>query len=328
VARRAGVSSALVSYVVNNGPRPVAAATRARVLAAIAELGYNPSAAARSLRLRRSTTIGLVMPTVDVILAEVMWGAQEVLRQQGLRVVQYDVSHRVDAEHEAAEALIGERAEGVIWVPSTANLSAGRRLAQAGIPLVLIDPPAQAEGFPAVDLDNYRGGYLATRHLLDLGHRRIALLNRAAPIAFSRERACGYRDALRAAGAAVDETLIVAVGPHIQDGRDATMALLDRPNPPTAIFAYADMLAVGALRAAYERGVAVPQQLSVIGFDDIAIAGFLRPALTTIAAPKRERGARAAQLLLGLESGHAPAAVRLPVELVVRESTGPLGPQI
>jgi LacI family transcriptional regulator len=323
VARRAGVSSALVSYVINNGPRPVAAATRARVLAAIRELGYNPSAVARSLRLQRSTTIGIIVPTLDLILAEVIRGAQQVVRQRGLRVVQYDVAHQVAAEHDAAEALIGERAEGVIWVPSTADLSPGRRLMQSHIPLVLIDPPEQADEFAAVGLDNERGGYLATRHLLELGHRRIALLDRAEQVAFSRERASGYRRALADFGLAADPSLVVPVGTRIEDGRDAAHALLARANPPTAIFAYADLLAVGALRAAYERGIAVPRRLSVIGFDDIAMAAFLRPALTTIAAPNGERGERGAELLLAPGAPRGPIAVRLPVSLVVRETTGP-----
>lgn len=323
VARLAGVSTAIVSYVINNGPRAVAPDTRARVLTAIHELGYNPSAVARSLRRQRTATIGVLVPTMDVILTEVIRGAQSIAGQRAYRVVYYDTNHDAQAELAAAAALIGERVEGVVWIPCTEDMSAGRKLVQSGIPVVIVDPPCHTTEFATVDIDNYQGGYLATRHLLELRHHRIGFIDRAEPAAFSRERLRGYQAALGEYGLVSEPALIVHAGPQIADGRDAAYALLGQPSPPTAIFAYADLLAVGVLRAAYTRQIAIPHQLSIISFDDIALAAFTCPALTTIAAPKFERGACGAQLLFDLVDQHHPVrAVQLPVQLVVRETTG------
>lgn len=325
VARRAGVSAAIVSYVINNGPRTVAPATRAKVLAAIHELGYNPSTIARNLRRQRTSTIGMLVPTLDVILTEVVRGALDVARQAGYRIVHYDTNHSSKEEHVAAAALISERVEGVLWIPCGEDLHVGQTLERAGVRVVMINPPRHTNAFPIVDIDNYHGGYLATCHLLELGHRRIALLDRAEPTVFSRERLRGYQAALAEHAIPSYAALIVPTEPTVEAARDVTHTLLAQPNPPSAIFAYADMLAVGVLRAAYERGLSVPGQLSVVGFDGIALAPFTCPALTTVAAPTRERGARGAQLLLDLiHQHHTEQQLKLPVQLVVRESTGPV----
>lgn len=326
VARLAGVSTAIVSYVINNGPRSVAPETRARVLAAIHELGYHPSAVARSLRRQRTSTIGVLVPTLDIILTDVIRGVQHIAGAYEYRVLHYNTNHNLQEERTAADALIGERVEGVIWIPCAEDLIAGRKLSQSGIPVVMIDPSRQTDEFTAVDVDNYGGGYLATRHLIELGHRRIALIDRVEASVFSRERMRGYQAALKENGIVSDPALIVQAGPRIEDGRDAAYALLAQPEPPSAIFAYADMLAVGVLRAAYTRNIAVPHQLSVVGFDDVALAAFTCPALTTIVAPKFERGVRGAELLFDLiDQRQTERYVQLPVTLAVRETTGPVG---
>jgi len=324
VARRANVSTAIVSYVINNGPRAVAPATRARVLAVIHELGYNPSAVARNLRRQRTSKLGVLVPKLDIILTDVIAGVQHTAGQRGYHVVHYDANLDLHEEQKAADALISERVEGVIWIPCSEDLSVGKKFAQYGIPVVIVDPPRQTEEFVTVDVDNFQGGYLATRHLIELGHRRIALIDRAVPTIFSRERLNGYEAALQEYGIRSEASLIAKAGPNIKDGRDAAYALLGIFDPPTAIFAYADILAVGVLRAAYTQGIAVPRQLSVAGFDDIALAAYTCPALTTIAAPKFDRGACGAQMLFDLlDQCQTERAVQLPVQLVVRETTGP-----
>jgi len=325
VARRAGVSTAIVSYVINNGPRAVAPETQDRVLAAIQELGYQPSAVARSLRLQRTSTIGVMVPCLDIILTDVVQGMQQIANRYEHRMVLCNTLHDPVQEHKSAEALISERVAGVIWIPASADLSVGRKMSEYHIPLVLVDPPAATPDFVSVEFDNYQGGYLATQHLIALGHRKIALIDRAEEAAFSRERRRGYLAALADYHIPFDPTLLIQTGPQFEDGRDAARVLFARTMPPTAIFAYADIVALGVLRAAYEQKIVIPDQLSLIGFDDISHAAFTCPALTTIAVPKAERGQKSAELLFGLIQQRTDGlSERLAVQLRVRETTGPV----
>jgi DNA-binding LacI/PurR family transcriptional regulator len=206
------------------------------------------------------------------------------------------------------------------------NSESIRKLTEYGMPAVVLDRQVTWGQVVSVMADNFRGGYLATRHLIDLGHRNIGCIVRPVELSHSQQRVEGYRTALQEHGLPIVSELVARGGFRLENGRNATNVLLDLPNPPTAIFAYNDTMAIGALRAAYERGLRVPNDISIVGFDDIPHAAFTCPALTTIAQPKFDMGSRGVELLLGLIAKKTvPTEPEKPleVELVVRESTGP-----
>jgi LacI family transcriptional regulator, galactose operon repressor len=179
---------------------------------------------------------------------------------------------------------------------------------------------------PSVVADNYRGGYIATEHLLSLGHRRIGCIARPVRLSHSRERVQGYQAALKDAGIASDERLVAAGGYRLENGYEAMQSLLSLDDPPTAVFTYNDIMAIGAIRALRERGVNVPQDFSVVGYDDIPDAAFTCPALTTVRQAKYDMGAKGIEILLKIMDGEVvdpQTEERVDVELVVRESTGP-----
>ncbi len=328
VARAAGVSPATVSYVVNNGPRPVAAETRTRVRETIKRLGYRPNAVAQSLRRRRTSMIGLILPdTHNPYFSEVARGIESVTFERGYTVVLCHSGYDVEHELKYVEVLHSERAAGVIWIPATDNHEPGERLVDFGVPLVILDRVVPGIQAPSVVADNFRGGYLATEHLIGLGHRRIGCIGRPLDLSHSRERFRGYCAALKDHEIPQDETLLVRGGLRLEDGRVAALRLLNLTSPPTAIFAYNDIMAIGALRAAFERGLKVPRDLSIVGFDNIPQAAYTCPALTTVRQLKLDMGRQGAELLLDLVENKALPESRTPVDvkLVVRESTGPIG---
>jgi LacI family transcriptional regulator len=325
VARAAGVSPATVSYVINNGPRPVAPETREKVLAAIRELGYQPNAVARNLRLQRSSTIGLILPdTHNPYFAEVARGVEQVAFEQGYTVMLCHSDYNPEREIQYVNVLFAERAAGVIWFPSVNSSEPAQRLSSFGIPLVVLDRFVPGLQCPTVVANNFRGGYMATKHLIELGHESIACISRPNELYHSQERVRGYLTALQDHHLASSKELIVKGGFRLEDGRAATFKLLNFKHPPTAIFAYNDFMAIGALRAASERGLRVPEDLSIVGFDDIPQSAFTVPALTTIRQPKLDMGRRGTELLINLIDCKSPpteAEAPLDVELIIREST-------
>lgn len=329
VARLAGVSSATVSYVINNGPRPVSAETRARVLEAIERLGYRPNAVARNLRRQRTSTLGLILPDAqNPFFAEVAQGIQRVALDNGYVLIQCHSDFSEERELQFVETLYVERTAGVLWFPTSGNAEPARRLAEYQVPLVLIDRLTPGVAAPYVVTDNFRGGYLATQHLIEAGHTRIGCIARPRDLSHSQQRIQGYLRALQDHGLPVDESLIVRSGYRPEAGRLAGLELIQHSPRPTAIFAYNDFMAIGSLRAAYEQGLRVPEDLAIVGFDDIPQAAVTCPSLTSVSAPKSELGERAAHLLIDLIDGKpvAETQIVLDVELVVRESTTRRGP--
>lgn len=325
VARLAGVSTATVSYVINNGPRPVSPETRARVLEIIQRLGYQPSSVARNLRRQRTSTLGVILPdTLNPYFGQVVRGIERVAFEHGYIVIQLHSDYSLQRELQFADLLYAERVAGAIWIPTTGSAEPVERLVQHRIPVVVLDRQLPDIEIPTVVADNFRGGYLATSHLIALGHTRIGYIGRQTDLSHSQQRLEGYRAALQEHGLAFDPTLIARGGFRMEDGRAAACELLQRTPRPTAIFAYNDFNAIGALRAAYECGLRVPDDLAIVGFDDIPGAAFTLPALTTIRQPKLEMGQRAAELLLDLIAGQGAASSPPPleVELIVRESSG------
>lgn len=329
VAALAGVSSAVVSYVVNDGPRPVSAAARARVLDAIDRLGYVPNQAARSLAGQRTRTLGLIAPT----LANPVWsglalGVNDVALPESFLLMVCDVEHDPGLDVHYAATLSSKQVDGVILVPSAAPAETLAVLERGHVPTVVVERTVSSA--PSVVVDAEATGRLVTQHLLGLGHRRIAFVREHASFLDSRHRLRGFRSAMDEAGIAVDERLVVAAGPNVGDSvvegaqRAADSLLAVHPRP-TAVFAHNDLIAIAVVRAATRRGLRVPDDVSVVGVDDIEAGRYVDPPLTTVPFPSRELGRTAARIVLDAIAGASPPSttVLAPSALVVRGSTGP-----
>ena len=323
VAALAGVGVGTVSRVLNDSSA-VSGSTRMRVLEAIEALDYEPSAAARALSTGRTSTIGVLAPFfTEPSVVERLRGAASRLAEAGYQVTLLDVERPEQGEAALRSLSVKGRVDGLLVVslpPTPAQLE---RLSAAGVPVVLVD--RRAEGAAAVFIDDEAGGRLATEHLLGLGHRRIAFLGDVedGPFGFtsSAARRRGYEAALRDAGLEPRREL-TRLGQHRRDAaRAATRELLALAEPPTAIFAASDHQALGVVEGAAAAGAAVPERLSVVGFDDVELARYC--GLTTVAQPLEESGVRGAELLLTMLAGGTPRSHELRLELQVRDTTAP-----
>jgi len=323
VAALAGVGVATVSRVLN-GRVGVRASTRERVVEAIEALNYRPSSLARGLSLQRTMVVAALLPwfTNPSAVERVRGIVDGLSSTYDLMVFDIESESRQRRAFELFDR--GDRADGLLVVSTLPPEAEVDRLRAAEIPCVLID--AVHPSFPSVAVDDVAGGELATRHLVELGHRRVALIGDPPPefrFDWSRDRTRGYQRALAAAGieARADYVREGTRLPHV--ARAIAAELLSLPERPTAVFAASDTQAIGVLEAARSLGIRVPAELSVIGFDDIEVAAYL--GLTTVRQPLVESGRRGAQLLLDLLAGGRVAPLRelLPLELVVRGTTGP-----
>src|SRR5829696_17677 len=319
VAESAGVSYATVSHVINN-TRLVSQETRERVLAAMDALHYRPNALARSLRQGKTNTIGLVLPdSANPFFAEISRSIEDEAFKKGYSV--FFCNTELDTQRELlyVDVLSKKQVDGIIFVAAGDQADSLDFLLRRSMPVVMIDRDVPKVQVDAVLTDNQLGGFLATRHLLELGHTRIACIAGPSSITPSAERITGYRNSLEEAGLAADETLILRGDYHAQSGMEMTHAILKMDPRPTAIFAMNDLMALGALRAAAEEGCSVPGDLAVVGYDDLELAHFTNPPLTTIAQPKKEIGAQAISLLVDRMSrrDQPPSRIVLPPELIV-----------
>ena len=324
VAALAGVAPSTVSYVINNGPRSVSVEARAQVLKAIAKLGYHPSDVARSLRTRRTQTIGLVIPDItNPYYGEVAQAVEEVSFEHGYTVILAHSSNLTERELRYSQVLRSKQVDGAIFLPVTPDLEPLHLLQRAGIAVVVLE--RFVPGYPCIMADEHCAGVLATRHLLELGHRRIGCIALAGDSTGSSARAEGYRTALLDARILPEKELVVECENGYGAGETAARQFLQLAERPTAVVAHNDLIAIGCMKAFAEAGLKVPGDISVVGFDNIAAASYVQPPLTTIACPKRQMGKAAIELLLNLmRSGERSTsyAVKLAVELVVRGSTG------
>ena len=336
VARAAGVSVATVSYVLNGGPRGVSDEKRRRVLDAVAALGYRPNAIARSLRAKHTHVLGLVLPSgASPYFAALAHAIEEAAAARGYQMVVANALDRTEREATQIEALLRLRVDGLIWIP--ADVRAGKRhpvpAIQLDVPTVQVDrvrPGTQGQ-YDAVVSDNEGGGALAAAHLLALGHRRVAVISGRREHHHAQQRLAGARHQLARAAVELPARWVEYTDFSYAAGAAAAAAWLAVPpsERPTAIIAGNDRTAIGALYAASQAGVRVPDQLSVVGFNDVPPAAFTVPPLTTVAQPLDEIGSVAvARLLARIETPQLapqPATVQLPVKLVVRASTAPPG---
>jgi LacI family transcriptional regulator len=323
VAKKAGVSFATVSRVLNDGAN-VKPEKRQRVLRAIKQLGYTTNLQARSLRAGRSHLIGLLVRDIGTAyIGEIMRGVDLELAAAKYDVMLYTTHRRQTQESAYVTALTRGMTDGLLLVLPRHPEAYLKTLRQKKFPYVVIDHQGIDDRGPAVGATNRAGGYDATRYLLELGHRRIGMITGTMNLGCSRERLDGYRVALREQGIAYDADLIRDGQFKQPRGYAAAIELLNLPQPPTAIFASNDVMAFGAMEAAREVGKKIPDDISIIGFDDIPQAGQVHPPLTTIRQPLEEMGRRAARMLLQIiENSEQPVErIELPTELVVRDST-------
>lgn len=324
VAEHAAVSVATVSRVVNKNGY-VSDELRHRVMDAMKALDYKPSALARSLRRQESMIIGVLVPGIhQPFFAYLTFVIQKMLFASNYRALL--CSSEEDAEKEAAyvDMLVHQRVDGVIVIPTGRGSETIKPLLSK-IPVVLIDRDLPDLQINRILADNYQGGYAAAKHLLDLGHRKIAIIGGAAYNIALEQRTNGAKQAFRDAGLELDPSMIILHEQLEFDiGFRTARDLLRRKDRPTAIFAMTDVIAVGILHAASEMGLRLPDDLSVIGFDDIPLASYVIPALTTIAQPIQEMGETAAKLLLNrLKTGTSEPyeSITLDMKLINRRST-------
>ncbi|MFI6025606.1 LacI family DNA-binding transcriptional regulator [Amycolatopsis magusensis] len=321
VAERAGVSVATVSKVLNQR-YGVAATTSARVRSVIEELGYEASLVAQSLRNHRTNVIGILVADLEPFSTELLKGAADAIRGSGFELVVYSAGGRTDDqagwERRYLSRLSGTLVDGALLVTPAASLEP-----REGTPVVAVDPHTGSAELPTIDSDNLSGAQLAVEHLLGLGHRRIALLKGRPDLQSAHLRETGYRRALAAAGVPVDENLVQVGAYDPEVSAASARLLLDSPDRPTAVFAANDLSAIATVEVANELGLRVPEDLSVVGFDNIPESVLCVPPLTTVEQPIREMGRRAIQLLIPLINGEQPEPthVTLDTRLVVRQST-------
>jgi LacI family transcriptional regulator len=325
IADRAGVSIATVSRVLN-GRGDVSDETRELVSRVIRENGYTANRSARGLSAGRTGLAGILVPLVyPAYFASIVAGAAEALSEQGLQIVLSPTGGEHAREVSVLDRLHGVTDGALIILPEESNDEL-ERLLDSGYRFVVVDPLMPLdERIPSVSAAHTSGADQAMRHLLELGHRRIAQITGPRGWVATEDRRRGYRAALAAAGILPDPALETEALPEIEPGRAAAERLLDLPERPTAIFAFNDNIAIGAIQAARARGLRVPEDLSVVGFDDVEHATIVSPALTTVRQPLAEMGRTAVSLLTRLlerqrfETLHIELATRL----VVRDSTAP-----
>ncbi len=333
VARRAGVSRATVSYVLNGLPNsrvPISEVTHQRVIQAIQELGYEPDATARALRSGSTKTIGLILPDIhNPHFWECADGVDQEARASGYHLLLSNMALDLNFGEDIFKDLSRRRIDGLVLMGSYIGhseeakkaLLLGRRL-----PAVEISDRFNVDYTADGVVSNYRAATMEVMSLLlSLQHRRIGLIYGVARPELAEDRRQPYLDSLRAAGLPVDQELLVECGPTIEDGYQAALRLLKLPSRPTALIAINDLLAIGTMRAAEDLSLHIPTDLSLASYDDIAMANYLVPRLTTVAKDAKRMGHEAVKLLLArIQEPNRPyQRINMPARLIIRESTGP-----
>ncbi len=324
VAREAGVSVQTVSRAINDKGE-ISPQTQERILRIADRLGYRPNSVARSLATRRTQNIGLVVPDVaNPFFAGIARGIEDAAHQSDYNVFLCNTDENVDRETSAIHSLEAQRVDGIILCSSRLSGAQLQKLANRYQPLVLVNRRIDHPQTGTVLVDDAKGATDAVRYLLQLGHRHIGLLAGPPASHSGRARAQGYIGALRAAIDEVPEHWREHCAPQVEGGRTATLALLERAPELTALLAYNDLVAVGAMRATMEMDRRVPQDCAIVGCDDVPLAALVSPALTTVHIPTYNLGQRSMGLLFSMmseEADHAQPIIISP-HLVIRDSSG------
>jgi len=326
VAKRAGVSAMTVSRVVHHSGY-VNQVTRERVERAIVDLRYVPNALARSLRFKQTKTIALILSDItNPFFTTIARCVEDTASEQGFSVMFCNTDESVDEEADYLNVLLQKQVDGVLLVPASISPESVNRLQAHSVPVVVLDrrvPDAQVD---TVRCDSETGAYQLTRHLLDLGHEQIAVLAGPETVSTSIDRVNGYRRALLEAGMPVDPARIT-FGKFTQTrGYEMAQKALAVPSRPTALFAANNFIAIGAYHAARDAGLRIPEDISIVTFDDLPDGFVLDPFFTVMTQRAQEMGKRAAELLLARLAGSGPAEVQeivLPCELIARKSSAP-----
>jgi LacI family transcriptional regulator, galactose operon repressor len=323
VAKLAGVSTATVSRVINS-PKTVREKTRTKVTRAMKTCNYKYNALARGFATKQSNTIGLIIPTINnPVFAESTRGVQDYADQQKIQVILGNTYYQNDQEEELVKTLREKQVDGLIITTTNPRGAALKTLLDENFPFVLLYSTVKSGPLSAVGIDNFQGGYRATEHLVKLGHKRIGMV---AGIFSKSDRSLhrwhGYRQCLKNHGIDYDKNLLAQTDYSLTGGRDSAKKLVSLKNRPTAVFCSNDYLALGAMKGARQLGFNLPKDLSIVGFDDIHIASYVIPELTTIRQPAYEMGNLGAKLLLQRIGGKIkPEQLMLESSLIVREST-------
>lgn len=299
VAEHAGVSMSTVSHVINS-TRFVSPEIRARVEHAMQTLNYKPNTIARSLRNRQTRTFGVLLPdSANPYFARIVAAIEDACFSQGYNIIIGNASNNPERESAYLDVLAAKQVDGMLLI-STGDFNRSiEYLQSANVPTVLVDRSSEAQNVDVVVTDNAQGGSLAAAHLLALGHRRIGMIAGPSRLSSSAQREHGFLGALQQADVTLSASSIVHGDFSAEGGYSACMTLLAaQAQPPTALFAANDMMAIGALRALHERGLHVPEDVSVIGYDNISLSAYVLPSLTTIAQPVEQIGQAAVRLLL------------------------------
>ena len=329
MAASLNLSVMAVSKALRDAP-DISTSTKARVQAEARRRNYIPNRAAQNLRLRRSGLIGIVVPQINhTYYSHLIWGAERQAEAIDLQVLLSSSLDRAENEIREVQKLIARQVEALLLVPAVRwqhRLATLELLRASGIPTVLLDAyPAGAENFPNVSwvvCDDQRGGQIATEHLLDLGHKEILFLAGPNGSSSSAGRFGGYQRALAGAGVPYSDERVFLAAKDIDSGRKAMSQALSEKTVFSAVVAYNDSVAIGAAEVLLQQGFRIPGDVSIVGFGDGVLATYYRVPLTTVRVPQTEMGETALRLALELEKGKAVQPRVLPVEIMVRESTG------
>jgi DNA-binding LacI/PurR family transcriptional regulator len=325
IAKLARVSHSTVSRALQNSPL-VNEKTAEKIRQIARESGYRASAVARGLVTKRTRTIGLVVTTVaDPFASEVVSGIEQAANDRGYAVFLAESNGEPERERKIVQSFAERRVDGIVVTSSRVGALYLPLLSEMMVPIVLVNNQHPGAFVHSVTIGNLEGSRAAARHLMGLGHRRIAYLGGQFGYQSDTERFAGYREALDAAGIPFFPELVVHGDGKPEEAMRAMEKLLALPEPPTAVCCYNDMSALGAMRSIRLRGLRVPEDISVVGFDDLFLASYTQPPLTTVRQPMRRMGQLAMESLFRLMSGEeSEIRIRVDAELIVRESTARL----
>ena len=323
VAREAGVSASTVSHVINE-TRFVSDQVKQRVHAAMEALNYQPNVIARSLRTRETLTVGVVVSDVtNPFFTSIVRAIEDEVLKQGYNIILCDTDEKPEREQAYLRLLMGRRVDGLIVAPSSGNADLLRSAIESGLPVVLLDRSIPGLTADVVLSDNESGAFDAVSYLIGIGHRRIGIIAGRLEVSTGADRMAGYVRAIQTHGIPADESLIEVAKFRRDIAYDKTMQMLNRAEPPTALFVCNNVMTAGTMAALKAAGKKVPEDISVIGFDDSEWAALMDPPLTVVAQPIVELGTRAAQTLMRrISRGRVktPRAVVLKPELILRDS--------
>ena len=322
VAEMAGVSTATVSRALMN-PEKVSTPTRQKVEQAVLAVGYSPHALSRNIKRNESRTILVIVPDIcDPFFADVIQGIEQTAAQQGYLVLIGDCAQQNQQERTFVNLIITKQIDGMLLLGSNLPFDASKEEQRNLPPMVMANEFAPELELPTVHIDNLTAAFEAVHYLHQLGHRQIACVAGPEQMPLSHYRLQGYVQALRRNGITVESSYITRGDFTYEAGAQALTALMAQPKPPTAVFCHSDVMAIGVLSQAKKMGLRVPQDLSIVGFDDIALAKYLHPSLTTVHYPIEKMARRAARLALQIHSGSdvAPQNNRFSAELILRDS--------